>query len=296
MELLQLRYFLVAAKHEHITRAAKELNISQSTLSITINRLESELGTNLFSHSGRNVRLNEAGKLVYKYAQEVLNQIHDMNEDLRRLNGEQDSSISIVATSTRFVPNAVLAFLEDNDHVKVKLHRDDFSTARQKILSHEADLAICCPPVKGDNIETKILSVEEIKAVVPKDSPLAKQSTIRLADLANEELLGLSGEYSYRKLLDDLFEREGIIPNYVFEGDQATLLELMRLHRGVSMVPTPLPRNMVGRENFVEIPVSEPTTYRSIAISWLKDRQLNEPTHKFAKFVIEYYKNMFGAE
>ncbi len=65
MELLQLKYFLVAAKYEHITRAAKELHISQSTLSITINRLEAELGVSLFSHSGRNVRLNDAGRLVY---------------------------------------------------------------------------------------------------------------------------------------------------------------------------------------------------------------------------------------
>ena len=110
MELLQLRYFLVAAKHEHITRAAKELNISQSTLSITINRLENELGTRLFTHSGRNVRLNDAGRLVYKYAQRISNQISDMHQELRHLNGEQDNTIIIASSSTRFVPTAILQF------------------------------------------------------------------------------------------------------------------------------------------------------------------------------------------
>ncbi len=294
MELLQLKYFLVAAKYEHITRAAKELHISQSTLSITINRLEAELGVSLFSHSGRNVRLNDAGRLVYKYAQEISNQISDMQEDIKRLSGEQDSSISIAASSTRFVPSAVLEFLEHNEHVKVKLHRDDVETLRQKLVSHEIDLVISCPPIKGDNIETRIMGVEEVKAVVSVNNPLARQSSVRLADLARQELLALSTEYSYRNMMDELFEREGVTPNYVFEGGQATLIEMMRLRRGVSLIPTPLPHNMIGREDFVEIPIVEPTTYRTIAVSWMKNRRLNEPTRKFSQFIIDYHHRMFG--
>jgi len=294
MELLQLRYFLMAAKYEHITRAAKELHISQSTLSITINRLEAELGISLFSHSGRNVRLNDAGRLVYRYAQGILNQIADMDRDLKRLKGEQDSSISIAASSTRFVPTAVLEFLESNEHVKVKLHRDDIATLRAKLLAHEVDLVISCPPVKGDNIETKVMGVEELKAVVSVNHPLARQSSVRLADLAKEDLLALSTEYSYRNMLDELFEREGVVPNYVFEGGQGTLIDMMRLRRGVSLIPTPLPLNMPGREDFVEVPIVEPTTYRTVAVSWMKDRELNEPSKKFAQFIIDYHHRMFG--
>jgi DNA-binding transcriptional LysR family regulator len=293
MELLQLRYFLVAAKHEHITRAAKELHISQSTLSITINRLETELGTSLFSHSGRNVRLNDAGRLVYKYAQTITNQLSDMQNELRRLNGEKDSTIVIASSSTRFVPTAALAFLEEHDHVKIKHSREDVATIKAKLLAHEIDLAISCPPVKGENIETKIMGVEEVKAVVSVDHPLAKQSSVRLADLAKEELLALSTEYSYRNMLDELFAREGITPNYVFEGGQATLIEMMRLRRGVSLIPTPLSREMPGREAFVEIPICDPTTYRTIAVSWMKDRKLNEPTQQFAQFIVDYHRRMF---
>lgn len=293
MELLQLRYFLVAAKHEHITRAAKELHISQSTLSITINRLETELGTRLFTHSGRNVRLNDAGRLVYKYAQRISNQISDMHQELKYLNGEQDNTIVIASSSTRFVPTAILQFLEQNPHIKIKHMREDVNTIKNKLLSHEIDLAVACPPVKGENIETKIMGVEELKAVVSADHPLAKQNAVRLADLAREELLALSTEYSYRNMLDELFEREGLTPNYVFEGGQATLVEMMRLRRGVSLIPTPLSRTMPGREAFVEVPICDPTTYRTVAVSWMKDKQLNEPTKKFAKFIVDYHRNMF---
>ncbi len=294
MELLQLKYFLMAAKYEHITRAAKELKISQSTLSITINRLEAELGVSLFSHSGRNVRLNDAGRLVYKYAQEISNQITDMTEDLKRLNGERDLSINIAASSTRFVPTAALEFLEKNEHVKIKLHRDDVDTLRQKLLAHEIDLVVSCPPIKGENIETRVMGVEVIKAVVSVNNPLARQSSVRLADLARQELLSLSTEYAYRNMMDELFAREGVTPNYVFEGGQDTLIEMMRLRRGVSLIPTPLPVNMPGREDFVEVPVTEPTTHRTIAVSWMKNRRLNEPTQRFAEFIIDYHHRMFG--
>ena len=62
MELLQLKYFQMAAKMQNFSRAAEELNISQPSLSMTIAHLENELGAELFNRKGRNVVLNEAGE------------------------------------------------------------------------------------------------------------------------------------------------------------------------------------------------------------------------------------------
>ena len=53
MELLQLRYFLVAAQYQHITKAAEHLRIAQPALSQSIHRLEAELGVPLFTRQNR---------------------------------------------------------------------------------------------------------------------------------------------------------------------------------------------------------------------------------------------------
>ena len=66
MELLQLRYFCVVAKHQNMTKAAAELMISQPALSKTIASLEKELGTPLFVRRNRSIFLNRAGEILYQ--------------------------------------------------------------------------------------------------------------------------------------------------------------------------------------------------------------------------------------
>ena len=61
MELTQLKYFLEAAKTENLSKAARDLHISQPSLSKAIQKLEEELGTPLFQRSGRHLRLNQNG-------------------------------------------------------------------------------------------------------------------------------------------------------------------------------------------------------------------------------------------
>ena len=69
MELNQLHYFVAVARCENITRAAKELFITQPALSRVILRLEQELGTPLFDRHGGRVTLNEHGKAFLRYVE-----------------------------------------------------------------------------------------------------------------------------------------------------------------------------------------------------------------------------------
>ena len=66
MELLQLRYFLVAAQYQHMTKAAEHLQIAQPALSQAIHRLEAEIGVPLFERKNRSIELNEEGKFLQK--------------------------------------------------------------------------------------------------------------------------------------------------------------------------------------------------------------------------------------
>ena len=75
MELYQIRYFLKVAETEHMTRAARELNLSEPTLSRTIRQLEEELETKLFERRGRSIVLTESGSILMSRASEVLKQM-----------------------------------------------------------------------------------------------------------------------------------------------------------------------------------------------------------------------------
>lgn len=72
MEIRVLKYFLMAAREENITKAAELLHITQPTLSRQLQQLEEELGVKLFQRSNHSIRLTEDGMLLKRRAQEIV--------------------------------------------------------------------------------------------------------------------------------------------------------------------------------------------------------------------------------
>ena len=66
MDISALKYFIVVAQTEHISRAAEMLHITQPSLSTSIRRLEADVGYSLFDRNGRGIQLNEYGKIYLK--------------------------------------------------------------------------------------------------------------------------------------------------------------------------------------------------------------------------------------
>ena len=75
MNLSQLYYFRKLAQLEHYTKAAKELYITQPSLSDSISSLEQELGIALFQREGRNIKLTKYGREFYQYVCSALNEL-----------------------------------------------------------------------------------------------------------------------------------------------------------------------------------------------------------------------------
>lgn len=82
MELLQLQYFLAVARLEHMTEAARNLHVTQSSLSKTIQRLEEDLGVPLFDRVGRKLRLNESGSRFLRRTERALFELEQENRSL----------------------------------------------------------------------------------------------------------------------------------------------------------------------------------------------------------------------
>lgn len=95
MNLNQLHYFVTLAYMEHYTKAAKQLSITQPSLSHAIGMLEQELGTYLFEKQGRNVVLTKYGKVFLKYAEESLRVLDTGIKKTRSMTSETSGEIDI---------------------------------------------------------------------------------------------------------------------------------------------------------------------------------------------------------
>ena len=98
MEFRTLKYFLTVAREENITRAAALLHLTQPTLSRQLMQLEEELGVKLFRRSQHHIVLTEAGMLLRRRAQEIVELAEKTARELRRRRRSQAGSPSEAAT------------------------------------------------------------------------------------------------------------------------------------------------------------------------------------------------------
>ena len=113
MELRVLKYFLMTAREENITKAAGLLHITQPTLSRQLMQLEEELGVKLFTRSNHNIRLTEEGMLLRRRAQEILSLEEKTKIELSGSNGELAGEIAIGCGESRnmdFLSARIAAF------------------------------------------------------------------------------------------------------------------------------------------------------------------------------------------
>lgn len=163
MEINQLHYFIIVAKMESITKAAGVLYLTQSALSRSIAKLETELGTNLFDRDGGRLVLNDTGRKFLEYAEEALNVI---NAGVQYVKAQQDNRI------IRFADYGATSYLSDiADQCQAHVPMIDIEAFSYEYLSsHEGALPsvpdVILTPEKNVENYVEILSYKEKWAVI----------------------------------------------------------------------------------------------------------------------------------
>lgn len=294
MELLQLKYFEVVARHEHITRAAEELHISQPSLSKVISRLEKELGAMLFDRLGRNIRLNSFGKAFLKRIERVFLELEDAKRELADMSGLEQGKISLAWTSVSLLPRVLEGFLKKYPHVSFRQAVDSTLEIKHQLESGLIDLCISSPPIEGPGITCKPLFTEELFMAVPKNHRLANRESIDLIEVAKEHFVSTKQGYGYRDITDELCRQAGFTPNIVFEGDVTfSIINLINAGLGVAFLPAPTMRDFN-----VELPkllhINKPVCQRTICLSYLEGHYLSKAAQQFCQYVTDYFDQNKG--
>ena len=123
MELLQLRYFLVAAQYQHITKAAEHLRIAQPALSQSIHRLEAELGVPLFTRQNRSIELNEEGRFLQQRLIPILHSLDQIPEELQKGKYQMNHTIHLLSASS-LIPSRIIAYRSLHPEVSFQLYQN----------------------------------------------------------------------------------------------------------------------------------------------------------------------------
>ncbi|MDB5697835.1 MAG: gltC 1 [Alphaproteobacteria bacterium] len=284
----QLRYFMAAAKHEHLGRASEELELSQPALSRSILKLEEELGVQLFDRAGRGIRLNASGKILLRRIERAAAEFDDARRELEEHTSTLRRTISIGYLATFgvwLVPELVKRIRLLHPAVRFKLLESPSPVLRDLLIAGEIDLCLSSPQFIDPLIEWRPLFREDLFALVPPDHRLAGRQSIDLVELADEPFVALKAGHGLRQTIEMLCHQAGFSPRIEFEGyEVATLRGLVGAGLGVTLAPK---REVAVPTQAVTLPVANPCCQRPVGLSWRKNRWLSPDTLRFRDYILK---------
>ncbi|HSV45678.1 MAG TPA: LysR family transcriptional regulator [Ramlibacter sp.] len=244
MDLKRLRHFNVLAETLNFSRAAERLHIAQPALSVSIQKLENELGTKLFERLPSGVILTLAGQAALVEARRLL---YHGEQLMRSVRAAADGTggrlrIGFVGSATyRLIPALIPSFRAQYPDVELVL-REATSAAIMAMLHEEAfDLGIVRTPLLQAHGATLLtLQRDRFVAALPADHPLAQREQLALADLAGEAFIMYSapdaaGLHAHAM---SAFDAAGFAPHIAQEATQVpTVVALVGSGLGIALVP-----------------------------------------------------------
>ncbi|MCG7208673.1 MULTISPECIES: LysR family transcriptional regulator [Streptomyces] len=288
----RLAYFAGVARTEHVTRAAQELGVPQSTLSRAMARLEEDLGVDLFTRHGRTVSLTPAGRTFLTSVERALGEVQRAADEVR---ADADPTTGKVAfgflhtMGAETVPGLLQAFRVDHPRIRFSLVQNYGEAMIEKLRAGELDLCLTSPVPDAPDLVARRLDEQKLRLVVPADHRLAARRRVRLAEAADETFVTLEPGYGLRRITDDLCKEAGFRPRIAFEGEEAeTLRGLVAAGLGVALLPPPV----FPRPGVAELTVTAPRAAREIGVAWLDGHPDTPPVTAFKKFLLSRRGNL----
>lgn len=289
MELLQLRYFKELAESEHLTNTAKKLMVSAPSLSMTISRLEHELGVTLFSHSGRNIYLNDNGRLFYGYVAKALKAIDKGVRETKAHSNAASNLLNLAVASPLIWEDCLNTFRQSFPHIQLQVSIPDLLTMADH-WTYDFFLGIS-REVDKDFFDYVYLTKEERPVVlIPKANPLSGRESLDFRDLKEETFITLGKDSpTAHKFLLDMCHLADFSPEKIIKATYFSRLKYLKKNMGIILTTElGVKKNYVAAEVFSVIPVTFPLLTRHQTIAWEKDLPISEQGGLFKEFIIQY--------
>ena len=242
MTIEQLRCFLMVAKNLSFSQSAEELYLSQSSLSKNIKSLEEELAVKLFDRNTRMIRLTDAGRFLHLHATTIVEEYEKMRTGIVAFNPERSQSLSIMALpiiAQYGIANMIAGFTEGNPNIDINLSESDAKHVINALDMKEIDIGV----VRRQHVEKqgryKIYPLvdDELVLVTSAKHRFAEQSSIDLAEAANERFVLLNEDTYMYKTCVKICEEAGFFPKHRRPGmGLATIRSFVKQGLGVALL------------------------------------------------------------
>lgn len=290
--LSSYRIFYTVANTGNISKAAKELYISQPAISKSIQKLEESVGCKLFSRSSRGVVLTDEGKLLYEHVSEAFETLTMGEEKLKRSIelGVGHLKIGVSSTLCKYLLLPYLKeFIRQNPHISISISCQSTNDTLKLLEDNKIDIGLIGKPVNLKNIHFDFLEEIEDIFVAAKDylRNLKARGIQKDHILQSSTLMLLDKNNMTRQYIDDyLQENQIIIKDSIDISDMDLLIDFARIGVGVACVIKNFVREDLENGTLMEIPLGFPIHKREVGFAY---KTTTKPSKSLAEF-IHFYK------
>ena len=288
MELRQLEYFQMASRLNNMTRAAERLHVSQPNITVAIQKLENELGVQLFDRAQKQLTLTPEGLLFRQHVEVVLRELLDAAieiDDYKQLQkGTLQLGIPPMIGSYLF-PQIFHGFQRIHPKLELSIVEEGSLAIHEKLDRGELDLGIVILANAPSSLNLLPISRNQILVCLPPGHPLARCASIDIKDLQEQPLIMLKEDSYHRRIILSEFDKYQFLPRIILSSNQInTIKTLVSTGMGLSFLLDVIVEKeptIVGR------PLSNPL-YVDIGLAWKRERYLSLASRAFIDFITSY--------
>lgn len=282
MDLKQLNYFLTVVNEQQITAAAKKLHMAQPPLSQQMKLLEEELGTQLFKRGPHRIALTDAGRLLARRAQQLLDMADSTTREIADLCQGLRGTLSIGTISSSgsiLLSQGLQDFHKEFRDVHFEIHDANTYQLIELLEQGIIEIGIVRTPFNASQFHCEYLNSEPMAVAMTGPFDWCPDRTsIQLAELAKRPLIVYR---RFNQLLADAFTAQSIQPEIYCRNDDARTTALWA-NAGLGIALAPLSAmKLAAHENLHIKTIEEPSLETKIAVIWRRDTYLSHIGQKF---------------
>lgn len=289
--LKQLEYFCELAKSENMSKVAEAHYVSQTALSNSLSRLEKELNVQLFTRRGRNIVLNEQGKIFLQFVESALYSISLGLHTIQNIHGQNsnNNNVSIAIVSSTLWGTMIGSFLIEYPQYSISQRECRIDAIVEKLPQLDIDLIIAGSiDFNSPYLDSKKIISDPVRLYLPPNHPFTGRKSMRLIEAKDEPFISQPQTTGFSRFCNTLFQKAGFTPNIVAECDYTIRGELLR--KGVGVL---LASDTTLRAHFFDdcasVLIEDDFAVRDMSCFWLKGRPLSPAAKTFLDFITSYY-------
>jgi DNA-binding transcriptional LysR family regulator len=284
MDIHKLETFRVVATEKSFSRAAARLSRTQPAVSMAVQRLETAVGEPLIDRAGRQLRLTDAGQVVFDFARRFENLRGELEVALAELRDRGAGRLSIGAneSATLYLLPLIVRYRKQYPRVKVQIRRSQSSKIPVEILEGDLEMGVVSYDPQDDRLVARTIFTDHLACVVSPQHRLARRRTVSIADLGAETFIAHSVVSPYKEVVLREFERMKVpLHRDVEMPTVEAIRKMVQRNQGIAFLPRMCVEDEIAQGALREVHVTELQAERKIRLVYPAGRTLSHAARAF---------------